>query len=70
MDMLGSIKAIVIISRAYNRKSKFDFLQISLNFSLKSTIISGFIYSILSEVLAELRFQKNKQVFSISKYIN
>lgn len=41
-----------------------------LNIPLKNTRIIGFIYSILTEVLAELQFQKNKQVFSISKYIN
>lgn len=69
--MLGNIKTVVIILYAHSRKTKIDiFLQMLLNIPLKNTIIIGFIYSILTEVLAELWFQKNKQVFSISKYIN
>lgn len=34
-------EAIVIISCVYNRKNKFDFLQILLYFSLKNTIMNG-----------------------------
>lgn len=71
IDMLGNIKTVVIILCVWSRKTKIDiFLQMLLNIPLKNTRIIGFIYSVLTEVLAELQFQKNKQVFSISKYIN
>lgn len=39
-------------------------------FSEKNTVMSGFIFSILSEVLAVSRFWQNKHAFCISKYIN
>lgn len=71
IDIPGNIEAIVIVSCAYNRKKiNLTFLQILLNFLLKNTIMSGFIYSVLSDGLVVSRFWKNKHVFSTSKYIN
>jgi hypothetical protein len=72
--MLGNIKVVVIILHAYGGKINFTlffFLQMLLNFPLKATIIIGFIYSILTEVLAELSFRKiNKYSLSLNILTN